>query len=191
MFKYEKMLEYPVNIRKKDLKMAKVLAAQFGGPDGELAATLRYFSQKFSMPTEEGKALLNDISLEEMAHLEIISTMINQLIKSASVDELKAAGLESWYTQHKKGVYPMDANGVPFTSAYFQSTGNPIVDLQEDMAAEEKARATYENLMDLTKDADVLAPLSFLRQREVVHFNRFKELRDYYLDKYKKNTNKF
>ena len=180
MFKYEKMLEYPINIRKKDLKMAKVLAAQFGGSDSELAATLRYFSQKFSMPTEEGKALLNDISVEEMAHLEMIGTMINQLIKGATVEELKAAGLEGWYAQHNKGLYPMDANGVPFTSAYIQSTGNPIVDLQEDMAAEEKARVTYENLMDLTKDPDILAPLSFLRQREVVHFNRFKELHDKY-----------
>ena len=180
MFKYEKMLEYPINIRKKDLKMAKVLAAQFGGPDGELSASLRYLSQRFSMPTDEGKALLTDIAVEELAHIEMICTMINQLIKGATVDELKAAGLEGWYTQHNKGIYPMDANGVPFTSAYIQSTGNPIVDLQEDMAAEEKARATYENLMDLTKDSDILAPLSFLRQREVVHFNRFKELHEKY-----------
>ncbi len=183
MFKYEKMLEYPVNVKKKDLKMAKLLSTQFGGPDGELGAALRYLSQRFSMPDERGKALLSDIGTEELGHIEMISTMIRQLIKDATIDELKAAGLDSYYTQHNKGVYPMDANGVPFTSAYIASTGNPIVDLQEDLAAEEKARATYENLMDLTNDESLLAPLSFLREREVVHYTRFKELLDYYKKK--------
>lgn len=180
MFKYEKMLEYPINIKKKDLKMAKLLSAQFGGPDGELGAALRYLSQRFTMLDERGKALLTDIGCEELGHVEMINTMIRQLIKDASIDEIKNAGLDSYYTQHNKGVFPMDANGVPFTSAYIASTGNAIVDLQEDLAAEEKARATYENLMDLTSDESLLAPLSFLRQREVVHYNRFKELLDYY-----------
>ena len=184
MFKYEKMLEYPVNVKKKDLKMAKLLSAQFGGPDGELGAALRYLSQRFVMPDERGKALLSDIGTEELGHIEMINTMIRQLIKDATVDELKASGLDSYYTQHNKGVYPMDANGIPFTAAYIASTGNPIVDLQEDLAAEEKARATYENLMDLTSDESLLAPLSFLRQREVVHYNRFKELLDYYKRRY-------
>lgn len=183
MFKYEKMLEYPINIRKKDLKMAKNLVAQLGGPDGELAASIRYLCQRFSMPDERGKALLTDIGTEELGHVEMISTMIKQLLKDASIEEIKDAGLDGWYTQHNRGIYPMDANGVPFTTAYLASTGNPIVDLQEDLAAEEKARATYENLMDLTRDEDILAPLSFLRQREVVHFNRFKELLDYYKSK--------
>ena len=183
MFKYEKMLEYPVNVKKKDLKMAKLLSTQFGGPDGELGAALRYLSQRFVMPDERGKALLSDIGTEELGHIEMISTMIRGLIKDASIDELKQAGLDSYYTQHNKGIFPMDANGVPFTSAYIASTGNPIVDLQEDLAAEEKARATYENLMDLTKDESLLAPLSFLRQREIVHYNRFKELLDYYKKK--------
>lgn len=183
MFKYEKMLEYPVNVKKKDLKMAKLLSAQFGGPDGELGAALRYLSQRFTMPDDRGKALLTDIGTEELGHIEMINTMIRQLIKDATIDELKAAGLDSYYTQHNKGVYAMDANGVPFTSAYTASTGNPIVDLQEDLAAEEKARATYENLMDLTNDESILAPLSFLRQREVVHYARFKELLDYYKKK--------
>lgn len=183
MFKYEKMLEYPVNVKKKDLKMAKLLSTQFGGPDGELSASLRYLSQRFVMPDDRGKALLSDIGTEELGHIEMISTMIRQLIKDATIDELKEAGLSSYYTQHNKGVYPMDANGVPFTSAYIQSSGNYIVDLQEDLAAEEKARATYENLMDLTTDESILAPLSFLRQREVVHFHRFKELLDYYKNK--------
>ena len=183
MFKYEKTLEYPINIRKKDLKMAKLLVAQFGGPDGELGASLRYLTKRFSMPDDRGKALLSDIGTEELGHVEMICTMIHQLIEGASIDEIKAAGLDAWYTEHNKGVYPMDASGVPFTAAYIASTGNPIVDLQEDLAAEEKARATYENLMDLTNDESLLAPLSFLRQREVVHYTRFKELLEYYKQK--------
>ena len=183
MFKYEKMLEYPININKKDLKMAKLLVTQFGGPDGELSAALRYLSQRFSMIDDRGKALLTDIGTEELGHVEMICTMINQLLKDASIDEIKKNGLEEWYTQHNKGIYPTDTNGVPYTAAYIASTGNPIVDLQEDLAAEEKARITYENLMDLTKDESILAPLSFLRQREIVHYNRFKELLDYYKNK--------
>lgn len=180
MFKYEKMLEYPINIKRKDLKMAKLLNQQLGGPNGELAASLRYLCQRFSMPDEKGRSLLSDIGTEELGHVEMISTMVRQLVADASVEELKEAGLDTMYVEHKRGIYPMDANGVPFTSAYFSVTGDPIVDLQENMAAEEKARAVYENLMDLTKDPDLLAPLSFLRQREVVHFNRFKELHDEY-----------
>ena len=183
MFKYEKMLEYPINIKKKDLRMAKLLVTQFGGPDGELSANVRYLSQRFAMPDEKGKALLTDIGTEELSHVEMICTMIEQLIQDASLDEIKKAGLESWYVQHNKGVYPMDTNGVPHTSAYIASTGDAIVDLHEDLAAEEKARATYENLMDLTTDESLLAPLSFLRQREVVHYTRFKELLDYYKQK--------
>ena len=183
MFKYEKMLEYPINIKNKDLKMAKLLVAQFGGPDGELSASLRYLTQRFTMPDEKGKALLTDIGTEELGHVEMICTMIRELIKDASIEEIKKEGLDSWYTQHNKGLFPMDANGVPFTSAYIASSGNAIVDLSEDIAAEEKARATYENLMDLTKDESLLAPLSFLRQRERVHYNRFKELLNYYKEK--------
>lgn len=183
MFKYEKMLEYPINIKSKNLKLAKLLVTQFGGPDGELAASLRYLSQRFTMPDEKGKALLSDIGCEELGHVEMICTMITQLIKDASIDEIKKYELEPWYVQHNKGIYPMDSNGVPFTSAYIASTGNPIVDLHENMAAEEKARATYENLMDLTDDESILAPLSFLRQREIVHYTRFKELLEYYKSK--------
>ena len=187
MWKYEKKLEYPINIKRKDLKMAKVLTAQYGGPDGEYAASMRYLNQRFSMPDEKGYALLTDIGTEEMAHVEMIATMITQLMKGATIEELKAAGLEGHYTQHDHAVFPTDANGVPFTSAYFQTTGDWNADLTEDMAAEQKARATYEHLMNLTNDPDLLAPLSFLRQREVVHFQRFKELRDYYLNKKKAN----
>lgn len=180
MFKYEKMLEYPINIKKKDLRMAKLLCEQLGGANGELAASLRYLSQRFTMPDEKGKALLSDIGTEELGHVEMISSMVAQLVKDASIEEIKKAGLDTYFVDHKKGIYPTNASGVPFTAAYIEITGDPIVDLMEDMAAEEKARATYENLMDLTDDSDLLAPLSFLRQREVVHFNRFKELYKYY-----------
>ena len=183
MFKYVKHLNYPVNIKRKDLRLAKCLVTQFGGSNGELAASLRYFSQKFSMPDEKGKALLNDIATEELGHCEMICTMVSQLVKDATVEELKAAGLEGIYAEHGKGVYPTDANGVPFTVTYFAVTGDVIADLYEDMAAEQKARAVYENLIDLTDDEDVLGVLLFLRQREVVHFNRFKELKDYYKKK--------
>lgn len=180
MFKYVKHLNYPVNIRKKDLKMAKNLITQFGGANGELAASMRYFSQKFTMPDEKGKSLLNDIATEELGHCEMICSMVHQLTKDATVEELKEAGLDGIFTDHGKGIYPTDAVGNPFTVTYFAVTGDVIADLYEDMAAEQKARAVYENLINLTNDEDVLGPLLFLRQREVVHFNRFKELKDYY-----------
>lgn len=183
MFKYTKHLNYPVNIKKKDLRMAKLLMEQFGGANGELAASMRYFSQKFTMPDDLGKALLNDISTEELGHCEMICAMVSELTKNATPDELEKAGLAPYYAAHNKGVYPVDASGVPFTAAYFAVTADPIADLVEDMAAEQKARAVYENLIDLTDDEDILAPLLFLRQREVVHFNRFKELYEYYKDK--------
>ena len=180
MFKYAKELNYPVNITKKDLRMAKYLITQFGGANGELGAAMRYFSQKFTMPDDKGKSLLNDIATEELGHCEMICAMISQLTKNATVEELEKAGLGSYYADHNKGIYPTDASGVPFTASYFAVTADPLADLMEDMAAEQKARATYENLIDLTKDEDVLAPLLFLRQREVVHYNRFKELFEYY-----------
>ena len=180
MWKYVKTLEYPVNIKKKDLRMAKYLVTQYGGSNGELAAAWRYLNQRYTMPDEKGKALLTDIGTEELAHVEIISTMIYQLMKDATLVELKAAGLDTHYAEHGKGLYPTDANGVPFTVTYFATTGDPVADLSEDMAAEEKARAVYENLIDLTDDKDVIDVLLFLRQREIIHFNRFKELYDEY-----------
>ncbi len=155
----------------------------FGGANGELAAAMRYFSQKFTMPDDKGKALLNDISVEELGHCEMICTMVSELTKNATLKELEEAGLASYYADHNKGIYPIDASGVPFTATYFAVTADPIADLMEDMAAEQKARAVYENLIDLTDDEDILAPLLFLRQREVVHFNRFKELYEYYKSK--------
>lgn len=181
MFSYQKRLQYPVNITKKDLRMAKYLITQYGGSNGELAAALRYLNQRYTMPDNRGKALLTDIGTEELAHIEMISTMIYQLMKDATMEEIKAAGLDVHYAEHNRALYPTDANGMPFTVTYFATTGDPIADLQEDMAAEQKARAVYENLIDLTTDPDVIAPLLWLRQREVVHFARFKELHDAYL----------
>lgn len=182
MFKYEKKLPYPINIKRKNLKMAKVILTQFGGSNSELAAALRYFSQKFTMPDKEGYALLNDIATEELGHIEMIATMVKQLTNGATIDEIKNAGLEDYYSEHGLGIYPVNASGAPFTITFVSVTGDAIADLSEDMAAEQKARAVYENLINLADDEDVIQPLLFLRQREIVHFNRFKEL----YDKYKK-----
>ena len=183
MWKYEKTLEFPVNIKKKDLRMAKYLITQYGGSNGELAAAFRYLNQRYTMPDEKGKALLTDIGTEELAHVEMISTMVYQLMKDATLEEIEKAGLSSHYAEHGKALYPTDANGVPFTVAYFATTGDPLADIAEDMAAEQKARAVYENLIDLTNDPDVIEPLLFLRQREIVHYTRFKELFEEYSKK--------
>ncbi len=191
MFSYQKRLQFPVNIKRKDVKMAKLLVTQYGGANGELAAALRYLNQRTSMPDNRGRALLTDIGTEELGHVEMLQTMIHQLIKGASIEELKAAGLDPHYAEHGKGLYPTDANGVPFTITYVSATGDPLADLYEDMAAEQKARAVYENLIDLTTDPDVLQPLLWLRQREIVHFNRFKELFEIYNRELKEKNNNF
>ena len=146
MFKYSKVLQYPINITKKDLRMAKYLVSQYGGANGELGAALRYLNQRFSMPDDRGKALLTDIGTEELGHVEMLETMIYQLMKDATLEELKEAGLDSHYAEHAKALFPTDANGVPFTTSYFATTGDPLADIAEDMAAEQKARAVYENL---------------------------------------------
>ena len=189
MYSYQKRLQYPINIKKKDLRIAKYLVTQYGGSNGELGAALRYLNQRFTMPDEKGKALLNDIGTEELGHVEMLETMIYQLMKDATLEELKEAGLDSHYAEHAKGLYPTDSNGIPFTVAYFATTGDPLADLSEDMAAEQKARAVYENLIDLTDDPDVIGPLLWLRQREVVHYARFKELFDEYEKKIKDGSN--
>lgn len=159
MWKYQKKLQYPINIKRKDLNMAKLLVEQYGGSNGELSAALRYLNQRYTMPDNKGQALLTDIGTEELAHIEMISTMIYQLLKDATIEELKAAGLDSHYAGHKRALYPTNADGVPFTVDYFATTGDPLADLAEDMAAEQKARAVYENLIDLTNDPDVIGPL--------------------------------
>ena len=183
MWKYEKRLQYPINIKSKDLRFAKVLVTQYGGSNGELAAALRYLNQRYTMPDDKGRALLTDIGTEELAHVEMIQTMLSQLLSNATLEEIKASGLESHYAEHKKGLFPTDSNGVPFTATYFATTGDPIADLEEDLAAEEKARAVYENLIDLATTDDIIGPLLWLRQREIVHYNRFKELLDEYKGK--------
>ena len=181
MWKYEKKLQYPVNIKKKDLKMAKYIITQYGGPAGELAAAWQYLDQRYNMPDERGRALLTDIGTEELAHVEIISAMLYQLMKGATLEELKAAGLGENYATFGRSLFPSDSFGNPFNMAYIKVSGDYIADIESNMGAEQRARATYEHLMDLTSDPDVLGPLAFLRQREIIHYQRFKELRDYYL----------
>ena len=176
MWDYKKLLQYPIDIKKPDPKLAKVIISQYGGPDGELGASLRYLSQRFGMPDQKAKAILNDIGTEELAHLEMVGTLVKQLTDGVCPEELEKAGLGPYYTDHGNGVYPQSAAGTPFTAAYLAVKGDPIADLQEDLAAEQKARATYEKLIDLSKDnPDVVDVLRFLRQREIVHFQRFGE----------------
>lgn len=175
MWSYDKILEYPVKIKNPNPAMAKLIITQYGGPDGELGASLRYLSQRFSMITPQAIATLNDIGTEELGHLEIVGSIVNQLIRGASIEEIKKSGLDAYYSDHGKGVFPCNAAGVPFSASYVQVKGNPIVDLTEDLAAEQKARGTYEWLINMADDPDVIEPLKFLREREVVHFQRFGE----------------
>lgn len=175
MWYYEKKTQYPVKIKKPDPRMAINILTQYGGPNGELAASLRYLSQRFSMPTKETKAILNDIGTEELAHLEMIGAMIHQLTDGVPPKELEKLHVDTFYAIHGSGVYPSDSNGVPFTAAYIESMSDPIANLNEDLAAEEKARATYDYLLRLADDPDVIDPLRFLREREVVHYQRFGE----------------
>ena len=182
MWTYEKRLMYPINIKNKNPKLAKSIITQYGGYAGELGAALRYLTMRYTMPTDEGKALLTEIGTEELSHIEMINTIVLQLTEGATIEELKELGVEGNYVEHGKNMFPVDVNGVPFSTMLFAVTGDSIVDLTENLAAEEKARIVYERLMDLTNDPDVLAPLSFLREREVIHFQRFGEL----LNKYNK-----
>ncbi|MDD3392275.1 MAG: manganese catalase family protein [Bacilli bacterium] len=181
MFSYQKKLQYPINIKNKDLEFAKNLLAQYGGPNGELGAALQYLNQRYTMPDGRGQALLTDIGVEELGHVEMIATMFYQLIDGATIEQLKKAGLSNHYTEHAFAPFPSNGNGNSFTADYIATTGDYLADLESDMAAEQKARATYEHLINLTNDNDIIAPLSFLRQREIVHYNLFKELRDYYI----------
>lgn len=186
MWEFKEYLEFPVNIKKKDLRFAKILINAVGGYGGEVNACLRYFMQVPTMPDDLGKRLLTEIATEEMAHIEILVKMLDQLTKGATAKDYKELGIEDKFAQNKNGVYPTDAMGYHYTVDYFTSTGDFMADLVEDMAAEEKARASYESLMDLTDDPDILAPLSFLRQREVVHYQRFAEALKHYQDIYNK-----
>jgi spore coat protein JC len=178
MWVYEKKLEYPAEVEKANPRLAREIINQYGGPDGELSASLRYLTQRFTMPNNYTKALLTDIGTEELAHMEIIASLVYKLTDGVPVDELKKYGFNDFYAIRDKGIFYTDSMGDPWTAAYIQSHGDPVADLTDDMAAEQKARATYEHLMDLTEDHKVWDTLVFLRQREVVHFQRFGEVLD-------------
>ena len=175
MWNYEKRLIFPVNIKKTCPKTAQYIISQYGGPDGELAASLRYLSQRYTMPCQKTAGLLTDIGTEELAHMEIICAMVYQLTKDMKIEDVKKAGFEPYYIDHTGGIWPMASGGVPFNACEFQSKGDAITDLTENLAAEQKARTTYDNILRVVDDPDVREPIKFLRAREIVHFQRFGE----------------
>ena len=175
MWSYEKRLQFPVKIKKTCPKTAQLIISQYGGPDGELSASMRYLAQRYSMPVKKVGGLLTDIGTEEINHMEIICAMVYQLTKSLTPEEVKTAGFDAYYIDHTTGLWPQAAASVPFTSLEFQSKGDAMADLYEDLAAEQKARTVYDNLLRVIDDPDVRAPLKFLRAREIVHFQRFGE----------------
>lgn len=173
--RYCNKLQYPVNIKNPNPKLAKFIISQLGGPDGELAASMRYLNQRYAAPYGEIKGLLTDIGTEELGHMEMISAILYQLTRNLTPEQIKASGFDAYFVDHTTGIYPASASGVPFSAAYFQSKGDPITDLVEDMAAEQKARSTYDNILRLADDPDVRDVIKFLREREIVHFQRFGE----------------
>lgn len=175
MWKYEKQLQYPVRIRQTNPKLAKLIITQYGGPHGEIGASLRYLSQRYTMPYPELKAILTDIGTEELAHLEMVSAIVYQLTKNLSVQEIRDSGFDTYFVDHTAAVYPVAASGAPFSAETFAVTGDPIADLSEDLGAEQKARLSYDNILRFCDDPDVIDPIRFLREREVVHYQRFGE----------------
>ncbi|MDD4372106.1 MAG: manganese catalase family protein [Anaerostipes sp.] len=175
MWNYEKRLEYPIHIKKNDPRLAKIIISQYGGPNGEIGASMRYLSQRFAMPYKEVCGVLTDIGTEELAHLEMVATIVHQLTSDLTPEQVVAGGFEAYYTDHTTGIWATNASGEPYTADFFQSIGDPIADLNENLAAEQKARVTYDNLLRLIKDPDVRDPIAFLREREVVHYQRFGE----------------
>ena len=173
MWQYEKKLQYPVKIKNSNPKLASFIVSQYGGPDGELSASLRYLSQRFAMEDEVCKAILNDIGNEELAHLEIVGTIVHQLTKDATTTQIENSPMAAYYIDHGRGVFPVNAAGVPHSSMYIASKSDPITNLVEDLAAEQKARTVYENILRFSDDPDVNDVIKFLRQREIVHFQRF------------------
>ena len=176
MWNYEKRLQFPVNIKKPDARAAQVIMSQYGGPDGELSASMRYLSQRFSMTNRIAMGTLNDIGTEELAHLEMVGTIVHQLTRNLSMEEIEKSGFAPYYVDHTVAVWPQAAGGIPFNACEFQSKGDPITDLFEDMAAEQKARTTYDNILRLVDDPDIIEPIRFLRAREIIHFQRFGEV---------------
>ena len=175
MFVYEKKLQYPVRIKTPNPALAKFIISQYGGPDGELGASLRYLSQRYSMPYPELKGLLTDIGTEELGHLEMVGAIVHQLTRSMTPDEIKKAGFDTYFVDHTAGVYPQFASGTPWSAATMAVTGDVIADLNENMAAEQKARLTYDNILRLSDDPDVNDVIRYLREREIVHYQRFGE----------------
>ena len=175
MFVYEKKLQYPVNIKTPNAKLAKLISSQFGGPDGELGASMRYLSQRYSMPYPELKGLLTDIGTEELGHLEMVAAVLHQLTREMSDEEIKKSGFDTYFVDHTAGVYPTAASGFPWTAGSMQVKGDVIADLNEDLAAEQKARVTYDNILRLSDDPDVNNVMRYLREREIVHYQRFGE----------------
>lgn len=175
MWIYQKKLEYPLKIMKPNARAAKIIMTQYGGPDGELGASLRYLSQRFAMPYKNVVGVLTDIGTEELAHLEMICSMVYQLTRNLSIEEIKAQGFDDYFVDHTTGIWPSAATGMPFSSTTFESKGDPITDLSEDMGAEQKARTTYDNILRLVDDPEIREPIKFLREREVVHYQRFGE----------------
>ncbi|MBR7150447.1 MAG: manganese catalase family protein [Oscillospiraceae bacterium] len=175
MFVYEKKLQYPVKIKTPNPKLAAAIISQYGGPDGELGASLRYLSQRYSMPYPELKALLTEIGTEELGHLEMVGTIVHQLTRNLSEDQIKTAGFDTYFVDHTAGIYPQFASGTPWNAATMAVKGDLIADLTEDLAAEQKARVTYDNILRLSDDPDVNDVIKFLREREIVHFQRFGE----------------
>ncbi len=175
MWSYEKRLQFPVNIKEPNAKLAQIIISQYGGPDGEMGASMRYLSQRYAQPYREVAGILTDIGTEELAHLEMVATIIHQLTRNLSMEEIERSGFDKYYVDHTLGIWPQAAGGVPFNACEFQSKGDVITDLTEDMAAEQKARTTYDNILRLIKDPDVCEPIKFLREREIVHFQRFGE----------------
>ena len=175
MWNYEKKLQYPVKIKNPNPAMAKIIISQLGGPDGELGAALRYLNQRYTAPWSEIKGVLTDIGTEELAHIEMISAILYQLTRNLTIDEIKKGGFDTYFVDHTTGIYPVAASGMPFTATYFQSKGDIITDLNEDLAAEQKARTTYDNILRFADDSDVRDPIKYLRQRELVHYQRFGE----------------
>ncbi len=175
MFNYIKKLQYPINIKNPNARAAKVIISQYGGSDGELAASLRYLSQRYSMPYPELKGLLTDIGTEELGHLEMVAAIVHQLTRNLTVDQIKEQGLDDYFVDHTVGIYPQGASGMPFSASVLAVKGDPITDLHEDLAAEQKARTTYDNILRLVDDPDIIDPIRFLREREVVHYQRFGE----------------
>ncbi len=175
MFQYEKTLQYPVNIKNPNPALAKVIISQLGGPDGEIGAAMRYLNQRYAAPCREVQAILTDIGTEELGHMEMVSAILYQLTRNLSIKEIKDSGFDAYFVDHTTGVYPVAASGPAFTADYIQSTGDPLADMHEDLAAEQKARLTYDNILRLVDDPDVRDPIKFLREREIVHYQRFGE----------------